>query len=154
MIGALTAPDLADRLGLSDTFAAARHEHDARPSTCTSHAHACYGTIAHYRCWHSVACTECHRRESCMAWWHAMPYGDVRGPRYAVVSIGAVSADMCQGRYPGEMVASAPVGDAEVIPGLGSVPLAWPVAERHSGAVSGRCRHREKARDGINLWLR
>ena len=38
-------------------------------------------------------------------------------------SVGAVSADMCQGRYPGEMVASAPVGDAEVMPGLGPVPL-------------------------------
>ena len=40
-----------------------------------------------------------------------------------VVVVGAVSADMCQGRYPGEMVASAPVGDAEVMPGLGPVPL-------------------------------
>ena len=40
-----------------------------------------------------------------------------------MVSVGAVSADMCQGRYPGEMVASAPVGDAEVMPGLGPVPL-------------------------------
>ena len=40
-----------------------------------------------------------------------------------MVFVGAVSADMCQGRYPGEMVASAPIGDAEVMPGLGSVPL-------------------------------
>ena len=43
--------------------------------------------------------------------------------RYAVVFVGAVGADMCQGRYPGEMVASAPVGDVEVMPGLGPVPL-------------------------------
>ena len=40
-----------------------------------------------------------------------------------MVFVGAVGADMCQGKYPGEMVASAPVGDAEVIPGLGPVPL-------------------------------
>ena len=41
-----------------------------------------------------------------------------------MVFVGAVGANMCQGRYPGEMVASAPVGDAEpeVIPGLGPVP--------------------------------
>ena len=40
-----------------------------------------------------------------------------------MVFVGAVTADMCLGRYPGEMVASAPVGDAEVMPGLGPVPL-------------------------------
>ena len=40
-----------------------------------------------------------------------------------MVSVGEVSADMCQGRYPGEMEASAPVCDAEVMLGLGPVPL-------------------------------
>ena len=54
-----------------------------------------------------------------LAWWHAIR----RRARGTVVFVGAVGADMCQGRYPGEMVASAPVGDAEVMPGLGPVPL-------------------------------
>ena len=31
---------------------------------------------------------------------------------------------------------------------------AWPVEKRHRGAVSGRCAHREKARDAINLLSR
>ena len=54
-----------------------------------------------------------------LAWWDAIR----RHARYTAVVVGAVSADMCQGRYPGEMVASTPVGDAEVMPGLGPVPL-------------------------------
>ena len=54
-----------------------------------------------------------------VVWWHAIR-SHARG---VAVFVGAVTADMCQGRYPGEMVASAPVGDAEVMPGLGPVPL-------------------------------
>ena len=53
-----------------------------------------------------------------LACWHAIR-SHARG---TVVFVGAVGADMCQGRYPGEMVASAPVGDAEVMLGLGPVP--------------------------------
>ena len=56
-----------------------------------------------------------------LACWHAIR----RHARYAVVFVGIVGADICQGRYsyPGVMVASAPVSDAEVMLGLGSVPL-------------------------------
>ena len=64
-----------------------------------------------------------------LACWHAIR----RHARYAVVLVGAVTSDMCQGRYPGEMVASAPVGDAEVMPGLGPVPLAGGIALQRSG---------------------
>ena len=64
------------------------------------------------------------------------PYGDVRAARYAVVSVGAVSADMTHvsGKVPGpgEMAASAPVCDAEVMADAGTrIRAAWPVAERH-----------------------
>ena len=39
--------------------------------------------------------------------------------------LGAIGADCVRegSRYPGAMVASAPVGDAEAMPGLGPVPL-------------------------------
>ena len=49
----------------------------------------------------------------------------MRAANHLLGAIGAefIGADMCQGRYPGAMVASAPVGDAEVMPGLGPVPL-------------------------------
>ena len=102
MIGALTAPDRL-ALGLLDSRAAARYECDARPSTCTSHARACDGTIAHYRWWHSVACTECHRRESRMLACHTEPC-EVRSGFCRRSQRRHVS-----GKYPGEMVASAPV---------------------------------------------
>ena len=52
-----------------------------------------------------------------------MPYGDMRGTQWFFV--GAIGADCVREgtRLPGEMVASAPVADAEVMPGLGPVPL-------------------------------
>ena len=52
-----------------------------------------------------------------------MPYG--ANARYAVVSVGAVTADCVRLRegYQAAMVASAPVGDAEVMPGLGVGPV-------------------------------
>ena len=79
-----------------------------------AHAAARSLTVAGGTQWHALSAPGVS-----LAWWHAIR----SHARYAVVSVGAVGADMCQGRYPGEMVASAPVGDAEVIPGLGSVPL-------------------------------
>ena len=115
MIGALTAPD---RLGLLDSRAAARYECDARASTCPSHAHACDGTIAFTIAggtlqWHALSAADVS-----LACWHAIR----SHARYAVVFVGAVSADMChEGRYPAAMVASALVGDAEVMSGLGRV---------------------------------
>ena len=50
-----------------------------------------------------------------------MSYGDMRGTQWFFV--GAIGADCVREGTAGEMVASAPVGDAEVMPGLGPVPL-------------------------------
>ena len=57
-----------------------------------------------------------------LACWHAIR----RHARYAVLAVviaGAVGADCVREGYQAAMVASAPVGDAEVMPGLGSVPV-------------------------------
>ena len=81
-----------------------------------AHAAARSLTIAGGTQWHALSATGVS-----LACWHAI-WSHARGT--VVFDFGgAVGADMCQGRYPGEMVASAPVGDAEVMPGLGSVPL-------------------------------
>ena len=88
MIGASTAPD---RLGLSDSRAAARHKRDARPSMCTSHAHACDRMIAPNRRPHSVACTECGRSASqCMASaWRTFQHR-------SVITLTAIGTTMAQ----------------------------------------------------------
>ena len=121
LIGALTAPD---RLGLLDSRAAARYECDARAWECTLHARACSRMIALSGRSHSVTCTECDRRESRMLACHTKTC-EVRRGICRRSQRRHVHGHVFQGRYPGpgEMVASAPVGDAEVMPGLGPVPL-------------------------------
>ena len=71
-------------------------------------------TIAGGTQWHALSATGVS-----LACWHAIR----SHARYAVVSVGAVGADCVREGYQAAMVASAPVGDAEVMPGLGSVPL-------------------------------
>ena len=144
MIGALAAPD---RLGLSDSPAAARHESDARPSMCTSHARACDRMIAPSRRSHSVACTECNRHESRMLACHTEPCEGHSG------SLSAPSAPTVSGKVPGRDGGERACGRRRKDAGT-RIRAAWPVEERFRGAVSGRCRHREKARDAINLLLR
>ena len=142
MIGASTAPD---RLGLSDSPAAARHERDARPSMCTSHARACDRMIAPSRRSHSVTITECDRHESRMVACHTetceVHCGSFRRSQRRHVS-GKVP-----GRDGGERACRRRRSDAGT-----RTRAAWPVAERHSGAVSGRWHDREKARDGITTF--
>ena len=141
MIGASAAPD---RLGLLDSPAIARYECDVRTSTCTSHARACDGTIAPSRRPHSVTCTECGRRESRMVACHTetceVRRGICRRSQRRHVS-GKVP-----GRDGGERACERRRSEVGT-----QTRAAWPVAERHSGAVSGRWHDREKARDGINL---
>ena len=145
----MTAPD---RLGLLDSRAAARYECDARASTCTSHARACDGTIAHYRWWHSVACTECARRESCMLACH-METCEGNSRQW---SLSAQSAPTCvregtraPGRDGGEHACRRRRSDAGT-----RTRAAWPVAERHRGAVSGMADNRKKARAKENRNMR
>ena len=54
-----------------------------------------------------------------LACWHAIR----RHARYTAVLSGVVVVDCVSERNTGAMVASALVGDAEVMPGLGPVPL-------------------------------
>ena len=135
MIGALPAPD---RLGLLDSRAAAHYECDARPSTCPLHDRACSPTIAHYRWWHSVACTECHRRESRMVACHTetceVRRGICRRSRRRHVS----------GKVPGRDGGERACGRRRSDTGT-RIRAAWPVAERYRGAVSGRCRQSRKS---------
>ena len=141
MIGASAAPD---RLGLLDSRAAARHECDARASMCTSHARACDRMIAPSRRSHSVACTECDRRESCMVACHTETC-EVRSG-----SLSAPSAPTVSGKVPGRDGGERACGRRRSDAGT-RTRAAWPVAEHRRGAVSGRWHDREKARDGINL---
>ena len=89
--------------------------HVHQPAPCMiAHVTARSLTHAGGTQWHALSATGVS-----LAWWHAIR----RHARGTVVFVGAVSADMCLGRYPGEMAASAPVCDAEVMLGLGPVPL-------------------------------
>ena len=57
-----------------------------------------------------------------LSFFESCTYPKRKSP-YTVLFVGAIGADSVREGYHAALVASAPVGDAEVMPGLGPVPL-------------------------------